>query len=306
MVSYTFALLSLIPLSILTFASQSPVMSKDSNVKEIRVLQDFYENINNNNYTLVKYYTTWCSHCKKLKPIFDTMSNDHTELDVSDYLPKTFFNKTFDNLPKFFDEHINIDYISVECEIFGSFEICKRWPGYPVVEFIPPNTQTSIHVSGNDIAETEPEEDDTPTWLKVFTKIDEWMTSIFSGSADLDDISFIDRSFEFKGSRTEPRIKDFMAESIGKDYQRLLIDYLIANEDDLTKNDDILKAYREWKQSLNNKFIAANEILQILSTDAKTMDENTLNDLLFQKRILSTLINIDEQERLKKIHQDEL
>lgn len=290
----------------LTFASQSPVMSKDSNVKEVRVLQDFYESINNNNYTLVKYYTTWCSHCKKLKPIFDTMSIEYTELNINEYLPRTFFDKTFDDLPTFFDEHINIDYISVECEIFGSFEICKRWPGYPVIEFIPPNTQTSIQVSNNDIEEPQHEEEDMPTWLKVFTKIDEWMTSMFSGSVDLDDVSFVERSFEFKGSRTEPRIKDFMEESIGKDYERLLIDYLIAHEDDLSKDDEILKAYRQWKQTFGNKFVKVNDILQLLSSDAKTMDENKLRDLLFQKRILSTLINIEEQERLKKINQDEL
>ncbi|KAL6936507.1 hypothetical protein ACO0R3_000104 [Hanseniaspora guilliermondii] len=290
----------------LTFASQSPVMSKDSNVKEVRVLQDFYESINNNNYTLVKYYTTWCSHCKKLKPIFDTMSIEHTELNINEYLPRTFFDKTFDDLPTFFDEHINIDYISVECEIFGSFEICKRWPGYPVIEFIPPNTQTSIQVSNNDIEEPQHEEEDMPTWLKVFTKIDEWMTSMFSGSVDLDDFSFVDRSFEFKGSRTEPRIKDFMEESIGKDYERLLINYLIAHEDDLSKDDEILKAYRQWKQTFGNKYVKANDILQLLSSDAKTMDENKLRDLLFQKRILSTLITIEGQERLKKINQDEL
>ncbi|SGZ38340.1 uncharacterized protein HGUI_00540 [Hanseniaspora guilliermondii] len=281
-------------------------MSKDSNVKEVRVLQDFYESINNNNYTLVKYYTTWCSHCKKLKPIFDTMSIEYTELNINEYLPRTFFDKTFDDLPTFFDEHINIDYISVECEIFGSFEICKRWPGYPVIEFIPPNTQTSIQVSNNDIEEPQHEEEDMPTWLKVFTKIDEWMTSMFSGSVDLDDVSFVERSFEFKGSRTEPRIKDFMEESIGKDYERLLIDYLIAHEDDLSKDDEILKAYRQWKQTFGNKFVKVNDILQLLSSDAKTMDENKLRDLLFQKRILSTLINIEEQERLKKINQDEL
>lgn len=290
----------------LASANQSPVMSKDSNVKEVRILQDFYDKVNNNNYTLVKYYTTWCSHCKKLKPVFDTMSKEHTELDVSALLPTTFFNKTFDKLPKFFDEKVNIDYVSVECEIFGSFEICKRWPGYPVIEFIPPNTETSIQISKSSVKEDVEEEEEMPTWLKVFTKIDEWFTSLFAGSMDLDDVSFVERSYEYKGSRTEPKIKDFISKSIGNDYERLLIDYLIANEDNLSKNDEILKTYREWKQSLSNKFIAVNEILQLLSTEAQTLSETELRDILFQKRILSTLIDLEEQERLRNIKQDEL
>lgn len=290
----------------LASANQSPVMSKDSNVKEVRILQDFYDKVNNNNYTLVKYYTTWCSHCKKLKPVFDTMSKEHTELDVSALLPTTFFNKTFDKLPKFFDEKVNIDYVSVECEIFGSFEICKRWPGYPVIEFIPPNTETSIQISKSSVKEDVEEEEEMPTWLKVFTKIDEWFTSLFAGSMDLDDVSFVERSYEYKGSRTELKIKDFISKSIGNDYERLLIDYLIANEDNLSKNDEILKTYREWKQSLSNKFIAVNEILQLLSTEAQTLSETELRDILFQKRILSTLIDLDEQERLRNIKQDEL
>lgn len=290
----------------LASANQSPVMSKDSNVKEVRILQDFYDKVNNNNYTLVKYYTTWCSHCKKLKPVFDTMSKEHTELDVSALLPTTFFNKTFDKLPKFFDEKVNIDYVSVECEIFGSFEICKRWPGYPVIEFIPPNTETSIQISKSSVKEDVEEEEEMPTWLKVFTKIDEWFTSLFAGSMDLDDVSFVERSYEYKGSRTEPKIKDFISKSIGNDYERLLIDYLIANEDNLSKDDEILKTYREWKQSLSNKFIAVNEILQLLSAEAQTLSETELRDILFQKRILSTLIDLDEQERLRNIKQDEL
>jgi thiol-disulfide isomerase/thioredoxin len=290
----------------LASANQSPVMSKDSNVKEVRILQDFYDKVNNNNYTLVKYYTTWCSHCKKLKPVFDTMSKEHTELDISALLPTTFFNKTFDKLPKFFDEKVNIDYVSVECEIFGSFEICKRWPGYPVIEFIPPNTETSIQISKSSVKEDVDEEEEMPTWLKVFTKIDEWFTSLFAGSMDLDDVSFVERSYEYKGSRTEPKIKDFISKSIGNDYERLLIDYLIANEDNLSKDDEILKTYREWKQSLSNKFIAVNEILQLLSTEAQTLSETELRDILFQKRILSTLIDLEEQERLRNIKQDEL
>lgn len=290
----------------LASANQSPVMSKDSNVKEVRILQDFYDKVNNNNYTLVKYYTTWCSHCKKLKPVFDTMSKEHTELDVSALLPTTFFNKTFDKLPKFFDEKVNIDYVSVECEIFGSFEICKRWPGYPVIEFIPPNTETSIQISKSSVKEDVEEEEEMPTWLKVFTKIDEWFTSLFAGSMDLDDVSFVERSYEYKGSRTEPKIKDFISKSIGNDYERLLIDYLIANEDNLSKDDEILKTYKEWKQSLSNKFIAVNEILQLLSAEAQTLSETELRDILFQKRILSTLIDLEEQERLRNIKQDEL
>ena len=292
-------------LSVLTSASQSPVMSKDSNVKEVRILQEFYDKINNNNYTLVKYYTTWCSHCKKFKPVFDAMSNNHTELDVSALLPTTFFNKTFEDLPKFFEEKVNIDYISVECDIFGSFEICKRWPGFPVIELIPPNTETSIHIS-NASEEDEVIEEEVPTWLKVFNKIEEWFASKFSGSLDLDDISFTERSFAHTGSRTEPKIKEFIEKSVGSDYERLLIDYLIANEDNNAITTEIMKTYRDWKNKLDNKFIASNEILQKLSADAETMSKNELRDVLFQKRILSTLIDLDEQERLKNINQDEL
>ena len=301
-------------LSLLTFVQQlqgkEPIKQAHWDVKEVRVLQEYYEKINNNNFTLVKYYTNWCSHCKKLKPIFNAMSKNYVTLNVDDILPNTFFNKTFNDLPNFFGEKtVNIDYVSIECEIFGSFEICKRWPGYPVVELIPPKTETNIHIkSSNDILENDDDsaDEDMPMWLRVFTKIDKMFSSLFSGSSDLDDLSFTERSLEFKGSRTEPNLKNFIKDGIVSDYERLLIDYLINNSEAGNNDSELVTFYNDWISNIGNKFIAVNKIMNILKADLelKELDDDVKRDLLFQKRILSTLIDIEEQKRAIEI--DEL
>ena len=301
-------------LSLLTFVQQlqgkEPIKQAHWDVKEVRVLQEYYEKINNNNFTLVKYYTNWCSHCKKLKPIFNAMSKNYVTLNVDDILPNTFFNKTFNDLPNFFGEKtVNIDYVSIECEIFGSFEICKRWPGYPVVELIPPKTETNIHIkSSNDILENDDDsaDEDMPMWLRVFTKIDKMFSSLFSGSSDLDDLSFTERSLEFKGSRTEPNLKNFIKDGIVSDYERLLIDYLINNSETGNYDSELVTFYNDWISNIGNKFIAVNKIMNILKADLelKELDDDVKRDLLFQKRILSTLIDIEEQKRAIEI--DEL
>ncbi|KAL6926779.1 hypothetical protein ACO0SA_004885 [Hanseniaspora valbyensis] len=301
-------------LSLLTFVQQlqgkEPIKQAHWDVKEVRVLQEYYEKINNNNFTLVKYYTNWCSHCKKLKPIFNAMSKNYTTLNIDDILPNTFFNKTFNDLPNFFEEKtVNIDYVSIECEIFGSFEICKRWPGYPVVELVPPKTETNIHIkSSNDILENDDDnaDEDMPMWLRVFTKIDKMFSSLFSGSSDLDDLSFTERSLEFKGSRTEPNLKNFIKDGIVSDYERLLIDYLINNSETGNNDSELVTFYNDWISNIGNKFIAVNKIMNILKADLelKELDDDVKRDLLFQKRILSTLIDIEEQKRAIEI--DEL
>ncbi|XBW38502.1 hypothetical protein QEN19_004092 [Hanseniaspora menglaensis] len=294
------------------FVNADAVNGVRDNVKEVRILHEFYDKANNNNFTLVKYYTTWCSHCKKLKPIFGTMSKEHTSLDIETLLPNTFFNKTFFDLPNFFNtKTINIDYMAVECEIFGAFEICKRWPGYPVVELIPPKTNTSISIStSKEMTENsaQDDEEEDPMWLRVFTKIDKFFERMFSGSSDLDDMSFAERSLELSGSRSETGLKEFISKGVSSDYERLLIDYLINRSVDGTVNNEIIDTYKNWIGNLGNKFVAVNEIIKTLKTGIELgeLDDDVKRDLLFQKRLLSTLIGIEEQERIKNSALDEL
>lgn len=290
----------IIAASIHFLGANEPVNNVESDVKEVRMLQEYYDTINNHNFTLVKYYTHWCSHCKRLKPIFDKMANEFTTLEISDLLPTKFFNKTFNHLPDFFKSNeVNVDYVSIECEIFGSFEICKRWPGYPVVELIPPKTDTDIHISICADAgekETDEEEEEVPLWLKVFTKIDSIFDSWFNSSTDLDDLSFTERSFEFHGSRNEGNLKEFVKTGVVSDYERLLIDYLINGKASESSGCEITSFYKEWISSIGNKFIKVNDIISLL----KNEEVEERRDLLFQKRLLTTLISLEEEERLKK------
>ncbi|AET40098.1 protein disulfide isomerase MPD2 Ecym_5339 [Eremothecium cymbalariae DBVPG len=86
-------------------------------VEEVGTLQQFIDKVNTEkNYTLVEYYTTWCSHCKKLGPIFEDVSESlGTELGESQ----------------------PIEFLKVDCDKFDG-TLCKRLPGFPVVELYRP------------------------------------------------------------------------------------------------------------------------------------------------------------------------
>ncbi|CCK73419.1 protein disulfide isomerase MPD2 NDAI_0G04340 [Naumovozyma dairenensis CBS 421] len=88
-----------------------------NNVKHVTSIDQFYNICNNANgsYTMVKYYTTWCHHCKRLGPIYEELSDLYKNVEGDD----------------------NVTFLNVNCEIFGS-TLCVDLPGFPIINLIKP------------------------------------------------------------------------------------------------------------------------------------------------------------------------
>lgn len=94
-------------------------------VYPVTSLDFFYDNINKNDtYCMVKYYTTWCSHCKRLQPVFEKLSESFS----------------------------NMKFLEVNCDVFGS-TLCQRLPGFPIIELVLPLPDNLSTNEDNDIPE---------------------------------------------------------------------------------------------------------------------------------------------------------
>lgn len=155
------------------------VIAKEDNTenKVISILSEeqFYDIVNKGNgkftttFNLVKYYTTWCSHCKRLNPVFKDLSVK--------YGASSQFN-----------------FLEVDCDIFGS-NLCKKLPGYPMIEVVTTDTNDI-----NNILE-EPVKDERFWWQRIWSPqrdptwtINDDRIIQYKGSRDFESISnFIER-----------------------------------------------------------------------------------------------------------------
>lgn len=107
---------------------------------EILSIDDFNTIINSHqlndpqatSFNVIKYYTTWCSHCKRLTPIWSQLVKEFPD----------------------------VNFLSIDCDVFGG-DLCKGLPGYPIVKVIT-TTQDDIV----DLPDTKPL--DTSSWLGYF------------------------------------------------------------------------------------------------------------------------------------------
>ncbi|CAL9734733.1 protein disulfide isomerase Mpd2p [Monosporozyma servazzii] len=107
---------------------------------EILSIDDFNTIVNSNqlddphatSFNVIKYYTTWCSHCKRLTPIWSQLVKEYPD----------------------------INFLSIDCDVFGG-DLCKGLPGYPIVKVIT-TTQDDII----DLPDNKPVDKDS--WLGYF------------------------------------------------------------------------------------------------------------------------------------------
>lgn len=98
-------------------------------VEVVQDLDQFYDIVNDYNsttprYTIVKYYTNWCSHCKRLKPVFEELS-ESAELKDVEILDTTTTSG------------IEFKFLEVDCDMFANM-LCQRLEGFPMVEVVKP------------------------------------------------------------------------------------------------------------------------------------------------------------------------
>lgn len=155
-------------------------VKRGSNVISISSEEQFYEIMNHmdngdsntrTTFNFVKYYTTWCSHCKKLNPVFQELSSKY-------------------------GNNTHLHFCEVDCDIFGN-NLCKKLPGYPMIEVI---TTTKDDLPSND-KQIEAVKDERYWWQKVWSPrkdpnwvIDEDRIIQYKGRRDFESLSnFIDR-----------------------------------------------------------------------------------------------------------------
>ncbi|EDO19283.1 hypothetical protein Kpol_1036p25 [Vanderwaltozyma polyspora DSM 70294] len=259
------------------------VVSGESHVQDVRSLDQFYEVCNDNStYTVVKYYTTWCSHCKRLAPVFDKLGEFYDK-NIGNDLPVTFLN--------------------VDCDVFGN-TLCASLPGYPVVQFIKGETPSS------DVDGVDPQE------LSFLGRIVQKITDRFkSPSWQVNP----ERITEFKGRRDFDGLKNFIETVKGQVKKEHMISTILndgdCNESELCK---IGKAYLHdtlnnisTKKAVDQERMKLENIIKNNKVDEEA-EQKALDIVKFKLEFLNYFedtLNLDFVEERKFVdlkHHDEL
>ncbi|KAL3236693.1 protein disulfide isomerase MPD2 [Nakaseomyces bracarensis] len=198
----------------------------------IESIDHFYDLANNENgtYTVVKYYTQWCSHCKKLKGVYEELE-EAIKLD-------------------------NVQFLEVDCDPFGS-SICSRLPGYPIVEVIKPQRLTE----GEDAIQKTSEDD--ITGQSLFDKLKGYLWFSSAGKWTLEE----ERVARFEGIRNLEPLKGFIEVIVRKNMVKNdLLD--IIEGISITAEPKLAKV-REYYNTLNNNDITheRSKLEKILKTN---------------------------------------
>ncbi|CAI4050845.1 protein disulfide isomerase MPD2 SKDI_15G0700 [Saccharomyces kudriavzevii IFO 1802] len=90
----------------------------------VKSIEQYFDICNrNNSYTMIKYYTSWCHHCKTLAPVYEELSELYAK--------------------KVNEEDTAINFLEVNCEVFGP-TLCTDLPGFPIIELVKPRTKPLV------------------------------------------------------------------------------------------------------------------------------------------------------------------
>ncbi|CCK72449.1 protein disulfide isomerase MPD2 KNAG_0K00830 [Huiozyma naganishii CBS 8797] len=162
-------------------------------VTHIQTQEQFFNLVNNGTatYTVVKYFTQWCTHCKLMKPVYEELS----ALDTY---------------------KAPLQFVEVDCELFGS-SLCSGVPGYPMVKLITPLDEP-LSLSDSPLTT---EAGNLPLWRRLWEKM--WGPSY---SNPLYQVAS-DRIIEFKGRRNLPSFQNFLNAAVSQNELRRLFDSVL-------------------------------------------------------------------------------
>ncbi|QEU58912.1 Mpd2 [Kluyveromyces lactis] len=243
-------------------------------VESVTSLDQFYGVVNNFNatnptYTVVKYYTNWCSHCKKLKPVFEQLSESSvlSEVDIVDPA---------------LTSGVDFAFFEVDCELFGNM-LCKRLDGFPAVEIIKP-LRSELNVTRLE---------DPRGW------IDRLLDTITNAGYDLTWTLDTDRIVTFNGRRNLDVFERFIQAVVTSDqWDRVL--QLIVN-DNCSDKDKLCEDGREYFLKMNDETNYAEKIADVESEMKNLKD--IPKDLMLKYMILNKISELNNEEPLE---QDEL
>ncbi|KAL6950954.1 hypothetical protein ACO0QE_000237 [Hanseniaspora vineae] len=279
-----------------------------TNIHELQTLQDFYSHVNNNEhrYTFIKYYTTWCSHCKMLKPIFEKVakayvpfslkrSADDTSADTLSEI--TLFNKPLisanaSSVPQ-------VSYMEVECDLWGPYHICSRLPGYPVLELITPVDQVSqkFMLQDKQLRKNLEEEhyNSLGLWAQAWYNVKKFFTFLggISGQ-DLQDMQYVMRKVEYQGKRRADKICNWLDTVILQDLERNVQSKILAGD---CMGDEACEAGLQWFAGVKNDLLLEKRKLEnILNNEEENSDDNTLRTLKFKLHLVEKSLELSENE----------
>ncbi|AEY97029.1 FAER039Wp [Eremothecium gossypii FDAG1] len=151
-----------------------------ASVVSIKSEDQFYALVDNGRYSLIKYYTAWCSHCKHLAPVFVELSDRELAMPAG----------------------AEVQFLEVDCDRFGN-SLCARLPGFPVLELVRPSAQ--------DGPEAVPQPPAAGGWRRVL----HWLHALLPQQHPFRVPE--DRIAEFRGSRTADTIASFIQQVVRND-----------------------------------------------------------------------------------------
>ncbi|CUS21684.1 LAQU0S03e08306g1_1 [Lachancea quebecensis] len=195
-------------------------------VHSVASLDFFYDTVNTDSYTVVKYFTTWCSHCKRLGPVFSQLS-------------EAFGDR----------RDVNTTFLEVDCDLFGS-TLCDHLPGYPAVEVIKPITEQERL----DSKDAQRNAGKLSWWSKLIKAIKQ---GGFNPAWHMDK----SRAVEFNGSRDLPLLKNFVDMVIESTEQDKELEAIL---DEAPCKDDRCESLREYLSKINSTDREAQKLESIL------------------------------------------
>ena len=185
-----------------------PCYSIDNNTiqKDITASRSIYDNYTS--FNVIKYYTTWCSHCKKLAPVWSKLT------------------KSFPN----------INFLSIDCDVFGK-SLCRDLPGYPIIKII--TTKRSDIDVNMDLSHDANNNSNNMSW---FAYLKSWFMHGDPYNTEMIDIISSKRVIEYKGRRDYESLYNFI-DSLIQLHQLETQFNRIVYENDSTLDSDLLNSY---------------------------------------------------------------
>ena len=101
-----------------------PALAYSEAVTMVKSIEQYFDICNrNDSYTMIKYYTSWCQHCKTLAPVYEELGELYAKKANKDDTP--------------------INFLEVNCEFFGP-TLCTDLPGFPIIELVKPRTKPLV------------------------------------------------------------------------------------------------------------------------------------------------------------------
>lgn len=253
-------------------------------VKYITSVDEFYQYVNQKeNYTVVKYYTTWCSHCKTLKPVYEELG------------------ETFNN------PEANVTFLEVDCEIFGS-SLCSTLPGFPVVQLVKPlpGKENELSPDFGDSDDIDlPAQEDKPSKY-IWSRFYDWIFGF--ENVDITSGNGSNRVVEYSGRRKLKDYTNFINSIIAKDKKYYALENIMDDTYKCDENDTICKDGKIYRADVLNEIIHSNDWSKLTSERSKQENiiRNNPDAELQPIRFKLDLLNYVEDKLIPSEPNDEL